>query len=429
MRRLFEADAYKPQPGNYWATTRPKSDWPTLENDGQTEVAIIGGGFTGLNAALALAEHGVAATVLEAETPGFGASGRNGGFCCQGGALLESEALRKRFGAEEADLWAQAENAAIDHVAGLLETHGINADTHSNGEICLAHSKSAARRMAKKPGFIPPVALKEQGLGGPWLGGSRTPKGFALNPQKYHDGLARAAFGAGAKLFARSPVTALSQSGGKWRLQTPHGTITADKVILATNGYSSEDIPSWLRSRTMPVQSSVIVTRPIKAEEQDAAGWTSDMMAYDSRALLHYFRLMPNGRFLFGMRGGLRATPRAQRAISRKIRKDFRALFPAWRDIEIEYEWSGLVCLMASLVPFIGPVPEQSGLFAALGYHGNGVAFGSFAGRLIAHQLMDKDPKTPAPMFLRTPPGRFPFGMHRRHLLRPAYLAADLLDL
>ncbi|WP_425101595.1 NAD(P)/FAD-dependent oxidoreductase [Tropicibacter sp. S64] len=429
MKRLYEAAAYGPQPGNYWVTTRPATKWPRLECDASVDVAIIGGGFTGLNAALTLARNGVGVIVLEADRPGFGASGRNGGFCCLGGSKLPSAVLERRYGAAEAGLWSKAEQAAIDHVALLLQTHAIDAETHSDGEVCLAHTPRAARRMAGKPGFLTLAELQAQGLHGPWYGGLHTPNGFALNPQKYHDGLAKAAQEAGAVLHAHSPVTALARTGPGWTLTTPRGSIIARRVILATNGYSSEDLPDWLRARTMPAQSSVIVTRPITPGEQQAAGYTSTRMAYDSRTLLHYFRLMPNGRFLFGMRGGLRATAAAQGAISRKIRQDLHRMFPAWRHVDIEYEWSGLVCLLSGLVPFVGAVPEHPGLFAAMGYHGNGVAMGSYAGHLVAHRLLDKEPGTPAPRFLSQPPRRFPFGQSRRALLAPAYWMAEAFDL
>ncbi|MFW2544140.1 NAD(P)/FAD-dependent oxidoreductase [Primorskyibacter sp. 2E107] len=429
MKRLFEAAAYEPQPGNYWATTRPATDWPPLAGPVQTDVAIIGGGFTGLNAALSLAQNGVLAHVFEADRPGFGASGRNGGFCCLGGSKLTDSVLARRHGRADADLWSQAESAAIDHVARLLQTHEIDADTHSDGEICLAHTARAARRMAGQPGFLTLKELQARGLDGPWHGGLHTPKGFALNPQKYHDGLAKAAQSAGATLHARSPVTALRPTAKGWQLDTPHGIVTAARVILATNGYSSDDLPDWLRARTMPVQSSVIVTRPITPNEQQAAGYTATQMAYDSRTLLHYFRLMPNGRFLFGMRGGLRATPGEQATISRKIRQDFHAMFPAWRDVDITHEWSGLVCLLSGLVPFVGAVPDHPGLFAAMGYHGNGVAMGSYSGHLIANRLLKREPGTPAPNFLSQPPRRFPLGMRRRLLLAPAYWMAERLDM
>ncbi|WP_121633228.1 NAD(P)/FAD-dependent oxidoreductase [Tropicibacter alexandrii] len=429
MKRIYEDAAYAADPGAYWSDTRPAQDWPRLSDDLSVDVAVIGGGFTGLNAALALAEQGVRVAVFEAERPGWGASGRNGGFCCLGGAKLSDAALRRRYGADDAGLWHDAQVAAVDHVSALLDRHAIDADTHSEGEVMLAHSPRALRRMRAGPGerMLSRRDLAEQGMGGTWHGGLWSPVGFALNPQKYHDGLARAAIQAGAQLFARSPVTGLHRDGA-WTLQVGAQSVRADTVILATNGYSSEDLPDWLSARYLPVQSSVIVTRPLTAQEQQAQGWWSHQMAYDSRFLLHYFRLMPDGRFLFGMRGGLDASARARQAIKAEIRRDFARLFPAWADVKITHDWDGLVCLMRGLVPFVGQVPGHAGLYAAMGFHGNGVAMGSYAGAHVAAQITGRA-SGPAPAFLRKPPARFPLGRFRRVLLRPAYMAASVFDL
>ncbi len=438
MTRIFEAPAYGPQGACYWAETVPDASWQQLTVDMQTDVAVIGGGFTGLNAALALAEAGVSVALLEAEHPGWGASGRNGGFCCLGGAKASDAMLARRFGSDAPREWARTEVAAVDHVSDLITRHGWDVDRHSQGETLLAHTPRAfagleakAAGIADSYGTAPmlhtPADLAVRGLGGPWHGGMTLPVGFAINPRKYHLGLSQAAEQAGAALFANSPVTGLTRTKGGWRVQTPKGRLTAGKVVIATNGYSHEDLPSWLRARTMPLQSTVIVTRPLTKAEQDAAGWWSAQMAYDTRFLLHYFRLLPNGRFLFGMRGGLRATPAIRRRIARRIRADFARLFPAWKDVEITHEWSGLVCLMRNLVPFLGPVPGHDGLFAGLGFHGNGVAMGSYTGRLLADRVMGIGGK--GPDWLGTPPPRFPLGRFRRLLLAPAYLWAESLDL
>ncbi|MGY9048644.1 hypothetical protein P775_03150 [Puniceibacterium antarcticum] len=439
MKRLYETAAYGPQQGCFWADTVLPTPWPTLNGDIQTDVAIIGGGFTGLSAALHLAQDTVRVTVLEAETPGFGASGRNGGFCCLGGAKAPRKLLQKRYGTQGLADWRATEKAAIDTVTTLLRTHCIDADTHSQGETLIAHTPRAMASLrasveeirtdyAVTPQVIEKTALRENGLAGPFHGALTIPLGFALNPRKYHAGLAQAAQSAGAQLYAQTPVTRLTQQGGKTRLTTPNGTITADRVILATNGYSSEDVPDWLRARYLPVQSSVIVTRPLTLSEREAQGWTSDQMAYDTRTLLHYFRKLPDNRFLFGMRGGLRATQGAEAAIRRKIRRDFNAMFPAWREVEITHDWSGLVCIMSNLTPFAGPVPELPGVFAGMGYHGNGVAMGSHTGRILAAIVQGKTPDTPYPQAMRQPPGRFPLGRFRRALLAPAYATASLLD-
>ncbi len=439
MKRIYEAAAYGAQPGCFWADTVPSPSWPTLTRAIRTEVAIIGGGFTGLSAALHLAQDGVDVTVLEAETPGWGASGRNGGFCCLGGAKAPRALLLRRFGARGLAEWRATEKAAVETVSHLLSTHGIDADAHSQGETILAHTARAMADLrieadhisldyAITPRLTDASGLAEEGLAGPFHGALTIPIGFALNPRKFHSGLAKAAQTAGARMFARTPVTALVQAGAKTHLTTPGGTVIADRVILATNGYSSEDVPEWLRARYLPVQSSVIVTRALTRSEQETQGWTSSQMAYDTRTLLHYFRKLPDNRFLFGMRGGLHATPGADTSIRRKIRADFHAMFPAWKDVEITHDWSGLVCIMTNLTPFAGPVPGLPGVFAGLGYHGNGVAMGTHTGRILAALAQGKAPETLYPEALKRPPGRFPLGRARRMLLAPAYLVASLFD-
>ena len=128
--------------------------------------------------------------------------------------------------------------------------------------------------------------------------------------------------------------------------------------------------------------------------ELEAQGWTSRQMCYDSRNLLHYFRLMPDNRFLFGTRGGLLSSPRAEAAAQARARRDFEAMFPAWSNVDTPFGWSGMVCLSRNRTPYVGPIPEMPGAFAALAYHGNGVAMGSYSGHMLAGLLLqEKTPK------------------------------------
>lgn len=435
MQRLFPDYAYGPGPrdGCWWDETIAAPAWPVFRGEQHADVVIIGGGFTGLSAALHLAESGASAVVLEAETPGWGASGRNGGFCCTGGSKLGGGAMRRLYGDEPAALYEAGEEEAVHLVRGILDAHGIEADTHSDGETQLAHSPRAMARLRAAADADPSAVLIEQqelaqhGLNGPFHGALTSPVGFGLNPRKYLFGLAAAAEAAGAKLFQKSAATGLSRHGGKHLVTTARGKLRADRVIVATNGYSSEDIPEWLRSRTMPAQSTVMVTRPLSDTELDLQGWTSDQMAYDTRNLLHYFRLMPDRRFLFGMRGGLMASPRAEAAIRRALRRDFDTMFPAWQDVEAASMWSGMVCLSRNLVPFVGQVPDVTGLYAGLCYHGNGVAMGSYAGRLLADLVQGRQPDLPYSPVMQSM-GRFPLGRFRRALMFPAYALLGLMD-
>ena len=435
MQRIFPDYAYGPGPrqGCWWDETIAAPAWPAFRGEPHADAAIIGGGFTGLSAALHLAQSGASVVVLEAGTPGWGASGRNGGFCCTGGSKLGSAAMRRLYGTEATALYEAGEEEAVHLVRRILDAHGIEADTHSDGETQLAHSPRAMRRLRAAAEADPAAVLLEQGdlaehgLNGPFHGALTTPVGFGLNPRKYLYGLAAAAEAAGARLFQKSPATGVSRHGGKHLLRTPQGKLRADAVVIATNGYSSEDIPGWLRGRYMPAQSTVMVTRPLSDAELQAQGWTSGQMAYDTRNLLHYFRLMPDRRFLFGMRGGLMSSPRAEAAIRRQLRRDFDRMFPAWKGVEAPHIWSGMVCLSRNLVPYAGPVPEVKGMFAGLCYHGNGVAMGTYTGRLLADLVQGRDPNLPYSPVMQSM-ARFPLGRFRRALMPPAYALLGLMD-
>ncbi|MDC0660158.1 FAD-dependent oxidoreductase [Leisingera sp. SS27] len=439
MRRIFSGYAYGPGPRSncWWDETIAAPDWPVLEGETSADVAIIGGGFTGVSAALHLAEGGASVVLLEAETPGWGASGRNGGFCCLGGSKLSSGTMRRVFGKAAADTYDASEVAAVNLVKELLEAHAIDADTHSHGETQLAHNEKAARRLSaqaeemrrvgEEPDFLSRHQLAKHGLNGSFHAALTTSTGFALNPRKYLFGLAAAAGKAGARLFQNSPAQSVKQTSGGFEIETKKGRLQASKVVIATNGYSSEDLPEWLAGRYMPAQSTVMVTRPLTEAELQKQGWFSHQMAYDTRNLLHYFRLMPDNRFLFGMRGGLLSSSRAEAGIRRKLRQDFEAMFPEWHQVETTHSWSGMVCLSRNLVPFIGPVPGNPGLFAGLCYHGNGVAMGSYAGRLLSDLVQDTQPDLPYSPAVQNLP-RFPFGCARRVLMPPAYAVLGLMD-
>ena len=437
MRRIYESHAYEdgPRAGCYWAP--PPDGFPPLEGDAECEFAIIGGGYVGLSAALELAGRGAHAVLLEAHAPGWGASGRNGGFCCLGGAAMGERAIARRFGQAAAEEFFRIERAAIDLVAETLERHGIAADTHSDGEMLLAHRPGARRILQEEAALyarhgiahrlLGPEELAEEGMAGPFHGGLHVSLGFALDPAKYAHGLARAARAAGADIRARSPVLSVRRENGRFALQTPKGRLRARRLIVATNGYSSEDVPAALAGRYLPLQSNIIVTRPLSAEERARAGWHADLMAYDSRILLHYFRLLPNGRFLFGRRGALTAGPRAQRRMRATVIRHFRAMFPAWKDVEVTHFWSGLVNLAADRMPHVAPLEGWEGAWAAMAFHGNGVALGSWAGRQAARAALDG---APVPAALAAPLPRWPLGRARRLLLAPAlgwYMLRDAL--
>jgi glycine/D-amino acid oxidase-like deaminating enzyme len=303
----------------------------------------------------------------------------------------------------------------------------------------LAHSAKAMRSIAAEAecvtrdyGVTPTLHdrrnLDELGLSGPFHGGLTVPVGFGLSPRKYLAGLLRAATAAGARVFGDSPVTRIARNGDGHALTLSRGRVSVRRLILATNGYSSEDVPDWMAARYMPAQSNVLVTRPLTVDERQAAGWTSSQMAFDSRHLLHYFRLMPDNRFLFGRRGGLTSSPRADAAAIRTTRAHFDAMFPAWAGVETPHNWSGMVCLSGGLVPHCGPIPDMPGAFAGFAYHGNGVAMGSYSGALLADLALGRAPQRRYPRVMQSPAERFPLGRFRRVLMPAIYAAAAIRD-
>ncbi|MBC7164645.1 MAG: FAD-dependent oxidoreductase [Roseovarius sp.] len=436
MRRVFPAHTYGegPRARCFWPTTAAPPDYPRAEGPIACDVAVIGAGFTGLSAALHLAEAGQDVRVFEAETPGWGASGRNGGFCCLGGSAASDAVLRRMHGEEARRAWRRTEAEAVQVAKDLIARHNISADTHSTGETLLAHTPQAAASFPERaariaanygvtPQLLPGEALAQAGMRGPFFAALTTPIGFALNPLKYSLGLAGAATRAGARIHARSPVTAIRQDGA-FHLATPGARITARRLVVATNGYSSDDLPGWMRARYLPTQSNVIVTRPLSEAELDAQGWTTRQMCYDDRFFLHYFRLMPDNRMLFGMRGGLFSSARFDERMNRVTRAHFDAMFPAWRDVETPHGWNGLLSLAPDLTPYVGPIPDMPGAFTGLSYHGNGVAMASHAGALLADLAMDRPPRHLYPEIMRKPPRRWPLGRFRRAMIWPPYALA-----
>ena len=439
MKRIFPDHAYGEAPREkcYWPSTIQTPDYPAAKDEVTADIAIIGAGFTGLSAALHLAEAGADVVVLEAQTPGWGASGRNGGFCCMGGAAASDKVMALQHGEAARAEFRETEVQSVKFARGLIEKHSIKCDTHSEGETLMAHTpkaidslKAHSEKVEKNTGiasrFIPGEELEVNGMGTvgkPFYAGLITPVGIAVNPLKYALGLADAATQAGARIHSHSPVTSIDHQGG-YTLKTPSATIRAKRLIVATNGYSSDDLPGWMAGRYLPTQSNVIVTRELTDDEIATQGWSTNQMCYDDRFLMHYFRLMPNKRMLFGMRGGLFSSPQSDQKMHRTIRQHFETMFPHWAHVESPFSWHGLLAISSDLTPFTGPIPEMPGAFASLCYHGNGVAMASYAGALLADLAQDKVPANPYPKIMQKPHKRFPLGRFRRATLWPLYAYA-----
>ena len=233
----------------------------------------------------------------------------------------------------------------------------------------------------------------------------------------------------GVRLCAGSEVTGWETAGGVHTLKTRTGEVRAKQVLVATNGYTDETLPAAVGGRLLPALTRIIVTRPMSDNELKAQGWTSTDPTYDTRRLLHYFRLLPDNRMLFGGRGGTDASPEAMERIIGTLRQTFETVFPAWQHVETEYSWGGFVCLTSSRAPFAGPVPGMDNVWGAFGWHGNGVGMASYAANRLAGVMAGAVAHEDAlPAVLRIMPGKFVMPSLRVQYLKAAYVGYGLQD-
>lgn len=427
--------------GSYWAATAGEevAGAAPVAGDIDVDVAIIGGGYTGLSAAYHLArDHGVRAHVLEAHRIGWGCSGRNGGFCSIGLGKEDFEAWVRRWGLDQAKRVFEQGREAVRTVKAILEREGIDADKTPEGGLELAHKPNrmadmAARQKQLKETFgIDARLLSRDELRRDYLaseeafGALHHDEGFGLHPMRYVRGLARAAQKHGAVLHGASPVIGWCKDGGRHLLATPGGTVKAKQVVIATNGYTNDTLHPATQGRLLPALSSIIVTRPLTEAERQSVAWQSYLKIWDSRRLLFYYRLLPDNRVMFGSRGGIEDTAASARVQKAWMQRRLAEMFPPLARVEVEYFWRGWVCLSYDRNPHLGTTDDPS-VHYALAYIGSGVALATYCGKLLAGRLGGANADEVGPL-LGVPLPRIPFPAFRRLYQRAAYAWYGLQD-
>ncbi|MBL8352223.1 MAG: FAD-binding oxidoreductase [Burkholderiaceae bacterium] len=388
----------------YWVATAgaPPADDGPIAGDVDADVVIVGSGFTGLATALFLArEHGIRATVLEANRAVWGCTSRNGGQGQNASGRLYRSQWIARWGKEVA-LKLDAEIRAGFQTFKDLVAEFPECEPQPGGHLYIAHR-------AKKMAFLHHEAKVMREVFGydtrilsadelrqryvddaEGFGAMHEPDGIGVHPLKLAFGYLRQARALGVKLHPASPVIGFETRQGVHHLRTPGGTVRARAVGFATGGYTSNGLHPSLDSKIMPILSNSLVTRPLTEQELAATRFRTTEVITDTRTLRFYYRKLPDNRVQIGSRSSITGADAPNPVHMAKLVEGLHRKFPALRGVGIDYSWWGWVDVSHDMMPRITqPDPAQS-VFYALGYGGNGVSFSAHAGRRMAQRIAGK---------------------------------------
>lgn len=403
-------------PGRSWYedTAGPRPEYPALDGDRTCDVVIIGGGFTGLSAAAHLAKAGTDVVLIEAHRFGDGASGRNGGQLGTGQRAWVED-LEAEYGFSRAKALFDLAEEAKTHLLEFTAANQIDID-YMPGQLSVAHKpryvddyKAHAETMASRFSY-PHISFMDaretaERLGSTaYFGGTRDTGTGHIHPMKLVIGTARVAALAGAQLFEGTPSTGIISSGGKVRVSTLRGTVTARKCLIAVNAYGGTLEPVSA-AHIMPIGSFIGATVPLGADSTVLPGGEA---VDDSRFVVRYFRRSKDGRLLFGGREVYGVND--PKDIHIHIRRQIAELYPALRDVEITHGWGGYVGITVPRKPFVREVMPN--VISAGGYSGHGVMLSNFFGKLYAETVAGNRDRLKLIEDLKIPP--FPGGRRFR---------------
>lgn len=402
----------------YVATARAFPPLPELQGETHADVAVIGGGYTGLNAALSLAERGYHVVLIEQARIGWGASGRNGGQINTGLRKGPIE-LIARYGRDRAKAMFDLAEEGRAIIRERVARHRIRCDLKANTLLVGHRPKEAGWMRAEvealerefgytKARFIPREELDEHIGSDAFHAGIADWGGGHLHPLNYALGLAQAAMDAGAQLHERTRAFALEEAEGGVTVATDKGRIKAAYAVVACDAYLG-DLEPRIAGRIMPIANFLIATEPL-SEAEARALIPNDACVCDSRFVVNYFRLSGDRRMLWG--GGEKYTPAPPPDIAAFVRPHMVRVFPQLADKRIEYGWSGMVGITMNRLPNLGRIGN---IFYAQGYSGQGVAVTGIAGKLIAEALSGTAERFD--VFANLPHRAFPGGTALRHPL------------
>ena len=393
--------AYAP---TWWvasAGTPPEDDGPVVR-DIDVDVAIIGSGATGMSTALYLAqEHGIQATVLEANQASWGCSSRSGGQGQNASGRLKRSQWIRRWGLDVARQLDAEIRSGFDNFRHL--TTQIDCDAFDGGHLYLAHRpeklaglEAEARVMREQFGYDTRMLTAEQVRRDycderETAGAMFESEGVGIHPLKFTFGLMEKARALGAKVHTSSPVQGWQTIDGVHHLQTPGGVVRARRVAVCTGGYTGQALNPLLKNKIMPILSNSVVTRPLTDAELQATNFKSLTFLTDTRTLRFYYRLLKGNRLQLGSRSSVSGAD-AEDPVHLKLLTDAIARkFPPLAGIQIDYSWWGWVDVSHDMMPRITQPEADKKIWYAVGYGGNGVSFSTWAGKRLAERMAGKD--------------------------------------
>lgn len=389
---LNNATAAERSPSYYSATINQDSDYPSVQGEVRVDVAIIGGGFTGVATAVELAERGFKVAVVEANRIGWGASGRNGGQVTGSlsGDTAMTKQMRKRLGDEVDDfIWnlrwrghsiieqrVQRYGIACDLKHGHL--HAAMKQAHLN-ELRASYDEALSRGMEADVTLLDAAGVRAHLASDLYLGALKNTRNLHLHPLNLCLGEARAAHSLGALIFERSPVLEIVH-GDTPTLVTAEGRVVANQVLLAGDVYHKLE-PEKLKGLIFPAMGGIVTTTPLG--ELAAQINPHDLAVYDCRFVLDYYRLTADGRLLFG--GGANYSGRDSRDIAAELRPGIERTFPSLKDVPIEFQWSCAMGIVVNRIPQLGKLSPN--VWYCQGYSGHGIATSHVMGEIMAEAM------------------------------------------
>jgi len=390
-------------------------EYQTLQGTAEYEVAIVGAGFTGLSTALALAEKGVSVAVLDSHEPGWGASGRNGGQIIPG-MKWDPEQLVEKMGELRGNRVFEFAKTSSNRTIDLIEKHQLDCGLISSGWLQPIHNEAAiktasnrARQWRERGVAVQQLSKAEAArkVGSDYYQGAFLyPNGGNLQPLSFAREMARVVIEKGGHVYRDAAVRKLNRQQGHWRLETDQGTVSANKVVIATNGYSDDLIPG-LRKSVVDLTSFIVASKPMTPEQQRTI-MPERQGCSDTRRILTYMRVDDQGRLLLGGRGSY-SDPVSASAFG-DVESKLKRIFPQLEGLEWESRWYGRFAVTNDFLPHLHE-PEP-GLICMLGYSGRGVAMATAIGQPLSEYITEGDPNSlPLPI---TPLKPIPFYAMRR---------------